>query len=1220
MNKLLPAPRFVASLFLIVSCLAAGALHAQVPVFAKDFDADSIIIGNGTILTFTIDNSATGTETTDLAFTDNLPAGLQVAVFGVGTNNCLGGTLIAESESDVISYSGGSVAANSVCTLTVPIRAIALGPQDNVTGDLTSSEGNSGPAMDTITVFGPDLRTWDFVGTEDWFNSGNWTPNIIPNLNALALINNGGTARVTTDVDPEAQTLIIGVDGGSGTLLMDGDANGRIEVRGEVGVGLTLSGAATSTGMLQNGADVNGGLFGGPMIGPLRIGVTEADGDASGTVSHMNGFISSTADFSFVQIGVSSSAGTATGIFDSSTTTSGPLASESSLELGVAHADGDAVGELNALVDGFSTADVGVTNGSGNANGTANSGFRFEGAIDGIMQGPANIGVSNGTGTAIGTVNQLLDIFGGSPTVEDWLELNVGIANSTGTANGTLLNSNGIGVEIINVGLNPGGGSASGYVFVDHGLINALGLNLGVGSTIELKANSATRALSGTSSQVYSAIDVFTANLAGELILNLQYVQTDPITYEIVNSGSPMGINGLFDTVTVKNLPSGFSVNQVVQLDGDGNEQLLLDITGTPNLPEWINPNTGGSAGSWFDGANWSSGLVPVAGDPVIVDNGGEAVALASRGPGLIEGTNIAIGKDGNAGALTADGVDIEAAFGLVIGQVSPLISAEQTATGTVNLTDVDITVSGVVSVFPSVLEQYGVWVGSAQGSGTSVGSLIMNGGSITTHENVYVGAALPVATDADPTAQGAFTFNGSGIGVSFIETGTNDADPDDVVIAQTVDAETGPNASGEAMATANINNATILGDFLIADTRINNDNGVAQAQATSVVLTNLEITDDGDIARANVNGDDGRATSIATVELSNVTFSGPGSDIDYAVIQAAASGSVAISDTNITLTDVMFPSTDGSIDIARATAFGGGDASVEDISEWTRVSVNSTDEFDFGLCRAQGGGGSRSELDATLIVEDSELAFDEILFNTVVTDSDGVISCESNQTYSDTSINARIVEIGPVELFDTSQALMVSNLNLADSTMVASEYVFIGEVQGDGSNSSSLLDFELALTDSSLVTPELRVGILNDTAAILNAALTLNPSFVDTENLNLGEDGSIRFGIDGLNRIMLGNVGAPDSYAAMDAADALLDGEIIADFDFIPPPGTHVFDLIVTDSNTALDDTIATFTVFDLEPGFTVDFFGVVEDTTDVVRLQISGSSEVFFRGGFED
>ena len=53
-----------------------------------------------------------------------------------------------------VGYSGGEVAAGATCTITVDVTAPlgTAGTKNNLTGDLTSSSGNSGTAADTLTV------------------------------------------------------------------------------------------------------------------------------------------------------------------------------------------------------------------------------------------------------------------------------------------------------------------------------------------------------------------------------------------------------------------------------------------------------------------------------------------------------------------------------------------------------------------------------------------------------------------------------------------------------------------------------------------------------------------------------------------------------------------------------------------------------------------------------------------------------------------------------------------------------------------------------------------------------------------------------------------------------------------------------------------------------------------------------------------------------------
>jgi len=65
---------------------------------------------------------------------------------------CTGGTLTAVDGSDTVTYTGGSVAAGASCTVQVNVTAAAAGDYVNLSGDLTSSLGNSGSATDTLTV------------------------------------------------------------------------------------------------------------------------------------------------------------------------------------------------------------------------------------------------------------------------------------------------------------------------------------------------------------------------------------------------------------------------------------------------------------------------------------------------------------------------------------------------------------------------------------------------------------------------------------------------------------------------------------------------------------------------------------------------------------------------------------------------------------------------------------------------------------------------------------------------------------------------------------------------------------------------------------------------------------------------------------------------------------------------------------------------------------
>ena len=131
-----------------------GQLLGFSPDFSKSFAPDSIPLAGASRLTFTIDNSDVGSATTNLAFTDNLPAGVFVNNPSNLANSC-GGTATAVAGSGVISLSGGTAPPSGDCSLSVDVSSNTVGTHLNTSSVLTSSIGNSGPASDSLTVSPP---------------------------------------------------------------------------------------------------------------------------------------------------------------------------------------------------------------------------------------------------------------------------------------------------------------------------------------------------------------------------------------------------------------------------------------------------------------------------------------------------------------------------------------------------------------------------------------------------------------------------------------------------------------------------------------------------------------------------------------------------------------------------------------------------------------------------------------------------------------------------------------------------------------------------------------------------------------------------------------------------------------------------------------------------------------------------------------------------------
>lgn len=126
------------------------------PTFAKLFFPNAISVGGTSTLTFTIDNGASAVAASSLAFTDNLPAGLQVAVPANAASTC-GGAVTAAAGAGTIAFSGGNLSAGGSCTVQVDISGTSEGNLVNITDPLTSSSGSSGTATDTIDVISDEF-------------------------------------------------------------------------------------------------------------------------------------------------------------------------------------------------------------------------------------------------------------------------------------------------------------------------------------------------------------------------------------------------------------------------------------------------------------------------------------------------------------------------------------------------------------------------------------------------------------------------------------------------------------------------------------------------------------------------------------------------------------------------------------------------------------------------------------------------------------------------------------------------------------------------------------------------------------------------------------------------------------------------------------------------------------------------------------------------------
>ena len=178
---------------------------APAPTITKSFAADPIVKGATSTLTFTIDNTALGSDAlTGVSFIDELPVGLSIA--DTSSTQCSVGTVTTTNSSRIIELTGGSLAAGASCTFVVTVTGVAEGQYENITGFVTSTESGTSTnyATDTLTVIAPPALTKSFSPASILLNGTSTLTFAISNPNQLTALSGIGF----TDVLPSGVTVV----------------------------------------------------------------------------------------------------------------------------------------------------------------------------------------------------------------------------------------------------------------------------------------------------------------------------------------------------------------------------------------------------------------------------------------------------------------------------------------------------------------------------------------------------------------------------------------------------------------------------------------------------------------------------------------------------------------------------------------------------------------------------------------------------------------------------------------------------------------------------------------------------------------------------------------------------------------------------------------------------------------------------------------------------
>jgi virginiamycin B lyase len=238
--------------------LPAGLLP---PSMAATFGAATIAVNASTTLSFTILNRNT-VALTGVAFTDNLPAGLNVAAPNGLTGSCGTGAIATTSSS--ISLSVGTITAGGSCTFSVNVTGIAAGSQVTTTGAVTSANGGAGntaSATVAVTAAGP---TPDL--TVALTHGAGFTQGQTGALVTITVANSGSgptTASVSLTAKPAASLTATALTGAGWTCSVASLTCTRADALAAgssyPAVTLALNVAANAPATVTNTAGVSGG-------------------------------------------------------------------------------------------------------------------------------------------------------------------------------------------------------------------------------------------------------------------------------------------------------------------------------------------------------------------------------------------------------------------------------------------------------------------------------------------------------------------------------------------------------------------------------------------------------------------------------------------------------------------------------------------------------------------------------------------------------------------------------------------------------------------------------------------------------------------------------------------------------------------------------------------------------------------------------------------------
>jgi uncharacterized repeat protein (TIGR01451 family) len=206
---------------------ASDTLTVMSPITASaSFTSVAVPRSTSSVLQITLTNP-NSVPVTGVTFTDSYPAGLLNSTSASGATTCPVGAVTATNSGTSLSFSAGTIAANSSCTVTVNVQSATSGVYVNSTGALTTSNAGSGASSSaTLYVTQP--------------------PVVAKNFNPPSVAPSGGSGMAIVVTNPASNPLTLtGVaisDDYTGTTLINSGSGAVVCTDGSTG---TLSGGVS---------------------------------------------------------------------------------------------------------------------------------------------------------------------------------------------------------------------------------------------------------------------------------------------------------------------------------------------------------------------------------------------------------------------------------------------------------------------------------------------------------------------------------------------------------------------------------------------------------------------------------------------------------------------------------------------------------------------------------------------------------------------------------------------------------------------------------------------------------------------------------------------------------------------------------------------------------------------------------------------------------------